>query len=353
MRFLHILKRFSALFLIGAVLLSGCSKEAAVPMENSTVTEAPAPLFTPEEAAARLEEYLQACTAETAQASAVYLLTDSREYEPLLSCKVWSQTPLNENLWVFSVQQQTKDRLFSGSLFVGVVEEQLYVFPAVTDIPEELRTGFQWEHYLVPTETPTAETAESTEESAIATEEPTESSTDVTVPPSSGPSSTAPTTTPGYGEPGFEPPGNHDLKVTTNFDCINGGTKHYKCKYCDWEFTVAVAPKGSHNMPPENRIVTVYDCRSGGNYIWGCTECSYVDAGSVPPQACNLVVYQVYPATETSGGHTEYVCTVCKRHEIGNLTPPLGQSTHPTVPEVPPAAQETHPVPTEGVPENG
>lgn len=346
-------RRTGALILAGAMLLAGCGKEAPAPA-TTAATEAAASMFTDGEAARMLEDYLQACTDAAAERSAVYLLSDNRSFTPLLSCKVWSQTRLNENLWVFSVQQQTADRLFSGSVFVGAVNGALYVFPAVTDIPEELRTGFQWEYYIVPDEEvtePTETEEESTAETEAVTEEttlPADSSGTV-----SGGTSTAPTTTPGYGEPGFEPPGNHDLKVTTNFDCINGGTKHYKCKYCDWEFTVAVAPKGSHRMPPENRIVTVYDCRSGGNYIWGCTECSYVDAGSVPPQACSLVVYQVYPATESAGGHTEYVCTVCKRHEIGDLTPPLGTPTQPTIPEVPPATQETQPAPTEGVPENG
>lgn len=165
-----------ALILSVVLLLAGCGKEQTVLSETVEETV----ISYQDDALQLLENYLEACTDPSAQRSAKYLLVDQRDYTPLLSCKVRRQTELNDQLWVFTVQQETAQQLFSGPIFVGLVEEKLYVFPTVLDVPVELRIGFPWENYIITTAAPPE--TEAAEETTVPAE--------TTLPPETKPAPT-------------------------------------------------------------------------------------------------------------------------------------------------------------------
>lgn len=317
-----------ALILSVVLLLAGCGKEQTVLSETVEETV----ISYQDDALQLLENYLEACTDPSAQRSAKYLLVDQRDYTPLLSCKVRRQTELNDQLWVFTVQQETAQQLFSGPIFVGLVEEKLYVFPTVLDVPVELRIGFPWENYIITTAAPPE--TEAAEETTVPAEttlppETKPAPTFPATPTTPAPTESAPATTPtGAPEP---PPGDHALKVTGSFDCINGGTLVYQCQYCDWGFTVEKPATGSHTMLEKNYFEHFLGCEQQNYYTWTCENCDYVETGNLPLQGHQWEAVHTEPPTTNHEGYTSYVCSICGGHKSDDFIPAI--PTEPPVKE--------------------
>lgn len=315
--------------LLLSLVLCGCAPSApAEPTQTETETQAVDSL---PQAQSVLEKYLTACCNGNEVEARTCLLPPVDTVLPLDSFRIWGGEQLNDCLWCFTAQQQTGTAISSGFLFVGSVEEILYVFPTAEQIPAQLCNGLDISVYYVPAEAAEPTEPETTEPETTQpeTEETVPPTTEQTVPVTTAPSTTQPTTANPSGSTGSSGCVHNFIgNVHDEYNCLTGGTRYYTCWKCDYVMTENLSAKGRHTMttlPSEvyNKFAT---CTSPGYVNTVCTRCGYVEEKPDPvnhPALGHAIVDTVVPPTTTAPGYTEHFCTRCHLVTMDNYVDPL------------------------------